>query len=135
MANKYLGMAKQAGNERALVIDCWQFIIPDKQYTDPFARGYLARFSGVFDLEEEEFVNFQMSAHQGDEYGQYYLGLCYLEGTGTTTNIDEGIQWLTKSAEQGYYDAQREIGIRCQWNGDIELSKKWYKKAYAQEKE
>lgn len=149
--NKYFGMAQDLGNERALVMNCWQFIRLGASYNDPFARGYFSIYSGVGN-EEEQFADFQMSAHQGDEYGQYYLGLCYMGGTGTEINTDEGIKWIAKSAEQGFYEAQRELETIYQRNinlMEIEhlggsdwlaenlgldlLSKKWGKKANAQD--
>lgn len=138
--NKYIRMAQDLGNERALVIYCWQFIRLGASNNDPFARAYLSRYSGAGN-EEQQFANFQMSAHQGDEYGQYYLGLCYIEGTGTEKNTEEGIKWITKSAEQGFYEAQRELETRYQRDclGEVTnvhlklLSEKWWKKANAQD--
>lgn len=48
-------------------------------------------------------------ADAGDKECQYVLGICYLNGYGTQQNIGLCREYLTKSANQGYAAAQRDL--------------------------
>lgn len=41
-------------------------------------------------------------AQAGDADAQCFLGLCYIAGVNTASDIPKGIEWLDKSANQGY---------------------------------
>lgn len=54
---------------------------------------------------EEALKWFHKSAGQGYSYGQYNLGVMYLEGSGVAKNESEAVKWFTKAAEQWHIDA------------------------------
>lgn len=82
---------------------------------DFFVRGY-CYYRGyhltTIDYKQAVYY-FTKSAMLGDEYAQYYLGLCYLNGYGVygDNNEQKGIEWLRKSAEQGLYVAQEQLSF------------------------
>jgi TPR repeat protein len=45
-------------------------------------------------------------ANQNDAKACYNLGLMYHDGDGVTQNLDEAVNWFTKSASLGYKEAQ-----------------------------
>lgn len=49
-------------------------------------------------------------AQQGDASSQFQLGWLYLEGNGVPQDLQQGINWYTRSAEQGYAFAQTALG-------------------------
>lgn len=66
-------------------------------------------------------------------YGQYNLGLLYLQGLGVTKDSKEAFEWLRKSAEQGNREAQNQLG-NMYFNGDgveknIHEAMKWAEKS------
>lgn len=42
---------------------------------------------------------------------QYYLGLCFLNGTGVVRNEGIAVDWLGKAAEQGLDEAKKMLDI------------------------
>ena len=73
---------------------------------------------------------------QGNAYGQYDLGFCYLTGKGVEQDQREAAKWLRKAAEQGHDDAQYNLGVSyLQGLGvtkDEHDAVKWYRKAAEQ---
>ena len=57
------------------------------------------------------FENFRKAAEQGNAEAQYYLGSCFLNGTGTARNPQEAARWFAKAAEQKLPAAQMWLGI------------------------
>lgn len=49
-------------------------------------------------------------AQQGDASSQFQLGWLYIEGNGVPQNLEQGIDWYTRSAQQGYAFAQTALG-------------------------
>ena len=49
-------------------------------------------------------------AEMGDAFAQYDLGMSYLEGDGVEKNVEEGVRWLKKSAENCLEAAQVAMG-------------------------
>lgn len=49
-------------------------------------------------------------AELGDAEAQCFCGKLYLTGKGTEKDPDKAVEWLTKSAEQGYEDAEYTLG-------------------------
>lgn len=54
----------------------------------------------------------QPEAESGDAHAQFLLGMLYLNGEGVEHDIDTGIAWLERSADQGYALAQLRLGQR-----------------------
>lgn len=50
------------------------------------------------------------AAGKGNFHASYYLGLCYLRGTGVEKNTDEALKHLITAAEKGHQFARRELG-------------------------
>ncbi|KAA6315355.1 Secretory immunoglobulin A-binding protein EsiB, partial [termite gut metagenome] len=48
---------------------------------------------------------------QGEEEGQYNLGMCYDNGAGTPVDHKLAFEWFKKSSDQGYSLAQHNLGI------------------------
>lgn len=56
---------------------------------------------------------------------QYYLGVCYYKGEGVKQDISTAVYWWTKSAEQGYLDAQAELADVYYEEGNYSEAVKW----------
>ncbi len=56
---------------------------------------------------------FSKSAEQGYAEAEYFVGGCYLEGIGVSTNYELANEWLEKALEHGYVSAAYELGINC----------------------
>jgi hypothetical protein len=54
--------------------------------------------------------DYQRLARDGDARSQYQLGLLYLYGQGVDRSPERGIDWLKRSAQNGYYLAAAELG-------------------------
>ena len=77
--------------------------------------------TGYADTLEEKAAFFRANlakAEKGDAKAQLQVGNCYLDGFGVQLDDEKGIDWMYKAAQQGYVQAQRELGMRF-----IELSK------------
>jgi|SaaInlV_110m_DNA_1040235.scaffolds.fasta_scaffold01725_5 hypothetical protein len=79
----------------------------------------------------KSFEEWKSLAEQGDAEGQYSTGLLYGLGRGTDLDMKQAVQWLEKSAEQGYKDAQNKLGLIYS-NSNPEESAKWYRKSAEQ---
>jgi TPR repeat protein len=78
---------------------------------------------------KEAIAWFRKSADQGYVYGQYNLGVAYLEGSGVPKDYSEAIKWFIKAAEQWlpsamnnlaalYYTGQgvaKDLVAACMW--------------------
>ena len=81
----------------------------------------------------EDFQSYLTSAKNGDMYGQYNAGVCYLRGLGVSQNYEQAAYWFRKSADQGLADAQYALANRY-YNGegvtqDYVQAVDWYRKA------
>jgi uncharacterized protein len=54
---------------------------------------------------------FRKSAEQGYGYGQYNLGVAYMEGSGVPKDEGESIKWFLKAAEEGISDAMGNLAM------------------------
>lgn len=93
LAIQYLKKAAYAGNAEALYmlgnIYAEGILVP-KEYT--YAFGY-----------------YLLGALKGDKKAQHQLSMCYFKGRGTTQDYENGLKWLSKSANQGYVLAQMDL--------------------------
>ncbi|MDD6002098.1 MAG: AarF/UbiB family protein [Bacteroidales bacterium] len=78
-------------------------------------------------------------AEKGDEKAQFIVGNCYLYGVCVDKNIKIAIEWILKSAEQGYVYAQNFIGncyndLNSTYGLDFDVKSAvvWYSKASIQ---
>lgn len=55
------------------------------------------------------FGYYLMAAMKGDKRAQHKLAFSYLNGRGTTQDFESGIKWLSRSANQGYVLAQKDL--------------------------
>ena len=58
---------------------------------------------------------YRKAADQGDEDGQYGLGLMYEDGKGVAKDYKQAVYWYRKAADQGHEDAKQaleELGAR-----------------------
>ena len=79
------------------------------------------------------------TAEFGDAIAQYKLGLMYYVGEGVNKNFELATEWLIKSAEQNYADAQNTLGewyssdLKGNYNQlDEERAVYWFSKAAEQ---
>jgi len=61
----------------------------------------------------QAFKLFKAAADQGYPHAEYLLALCYRDGKGTETNINESILWLQRAASNGLANAQVVLGKHC----------------------
>ena len=52
------------------------------------------------------FQTAQQAANVGEPPAEYFIGRCYVEGTGAEKDPQEGLKWIRRAAEQGLAEAQ-----------------------------
>ena len=88
--------------------------------------------------QDQDFASVQGKARGGDAIAQYYLARDYISGTGVARDPVQGLAWLRKSAEQGYFGAEYALAYMY-LNGAEKLPKdeheaaKWFRKAAKQQ--
>lgn len=89
--------------------------------------------TGMMHLSEGRYntaLPFLMEASErGDNRAQREIGMMYIMGLGVDTDHDEGMKWITQSAENGNHNAQYILGCSYENSNNYEEAKKWYKKA------
>jgi TPR repeat protein len=65
--------------------------------------------SGNYSVAFQKLKNLANANCDPNEY--YYLGLFYLNGYGTETDVDAAVYWLTKSAKKGNKDADEVLKV------------------------
>ena len=68
--------------------------------------------TGVNKSDQEAFRWFKKSAENGDDWGQYNLGVLYDDGTGTAENKSLATKWYRKAAAQGNSSAKQKIPVK-----------------------
>lgn len=58
----------------------------------------------------EKFLLYRQAAETGSPEGEYYLGLCYLDGTGVTADTVKAIECAKKAADKGFAPAKSFLG-------------------------
>ena len=77
-------------------------------------------------------IDFADDGEQGLDKAQYKLGLFYLKGIGTDEDANKAMDWLQKSAEQGYPPAQFRLGklyAGATGGGNYKRALDWLQKA------
>jgi TPR repeat protein len=99
---------------------------------DSYAVGHGHFFGiGVPESKKTALHYFKLSAEEGSEHGQMMLFKCLRYGYAVLPDEQQGFYWLLKSAEQGFAQAQYELGYQfgTEYSKNIELSKIWFQKA------
>ena len=71
----------------------------------------------------------QPLAQQDDAKAQYNLGVMYEEGRGVQQDYQQAAAWYEKAANQGYVQAQNNLGAWYEVHRDYEQAMFWYQKA------
>ena len=76
-----------------------------------FVSGCATVKKEVSTKQEDRLMPVVQEAEKGDAKAQFLLGLMYRAGHGVPQDDSKAIQWLQKSAEQGYDEAQLYLGM------------------------
>jgi len=74
----------------------------------------------------------RLSAWLGNVYAQYGLAIMYNTGNGVPQSYANAEKWCRKAAEQGYADAQFDLGYLYYKSKDYFEAVWWYHKAAEQ---
>ena len=81
----------------------------------------------------QSFKTLSQAAELGHPEAQYNLGYSYLEGLGTSKNVEAANQWFLKSAKQDFVDAQFKLAYSYVLGRgvqkDMEKAFTWFSKA------
>ena len=78
----------------------------------------------------ELFKDILKLAEAGDIFAQNELADMYLYGYGIEEDEEEGVKWLKKSAEAGYWSSMNDLGNVCYNQGNYEEAVEWYRKGF-----
>ena len=78
----------------------------------------------------ELFEDILKLAEAGDIFAQNELANLYLYGDGIEEDEEEGVKWLKKSAEAGYWSSMNNLGNVCYNQGNYEEAVEWYRKGF-----
>lgn len=98
-----------------------------------FNAGVVAYLMGEYDKAYSTMRSLAETADHG--YAQYYLGMMYLKGQGTSRDVEQAAKWLRSSAEHSIPQAQYNLA-KLYMKGvgvprDYERAYIWYKTAAA----
>jgi hypothetical protein len=65
--------------------------------------------------EPKEIADVRRRAEGGDAQAQFNLGRKYIDAQGVAKDDRQALVWYRKAAEQGYADAQFELGVFIEW--------------------
>jgi TPR repeat protein len=79
------------------------------------------------------FQHYKHAAELGNDWAQYNLGHCYLDGQGTQRDAQQAFYWYDKAAAQGHGRAMNLLA-RCYEEGwgverQLETAYDWYRKS------
>jgi len=82
-------------------------------------------------------MDLEKRAQQGDAFAQFYLGINYEHGQGVPQDKAKALEWITKSANLGFAEAQRDLASRYYFGCErvpqnYVLAAEWYTKAAKQ---
>jgi len=87
--------------------------------------------------QAQAFADLLQKAQSGDAKAQFNLAFAYIMGNGVIANNEKGIEWLRKSADQGYAGAEVALGYLYEKGmpghpADPHQAASWFKKAARQ---
>ena len=88
-----------------------------------------------YDKKPNDKANFESclyKARQGDTQAQNNVGVMYKLGDGVTQDYKQAVKWYRKAAEQGFAEAQYNLGEMYAVNQDYKQALKWLTKAAEQ---
>ncbi len=77
---------------------------------DAFLQCWLGDFYEMNARDDDAVYWYRQSATQGNEEGQYKLGVMYEEGRGVPQDLQQAVFLYRKAAEQGHAEAQWQLG-------------------------
>ena len=92
-------------------------------------NGKLDETTGVPQDYVEAAKQYRKAAEKGYAKAQYYIGVCYADGTGVEQSLDYASKWWHLAAKQGDADARRALGYSYDApsvNYDEDEAIKWY---------
>ena len=97
------------------------------------------RNSASAEVRQAKLKSYRDLCSQGDSFGQFLLGQCYLYGFGVSRDYKRAAELYTLSAEQGNAWGQYRLG-HCYYMGhgvtkNRDLARQWWKRAAAQDHE
>ena len=82
------------------------------------------------DVGQLDIKEIRQRAKSGDNECQYFLGLCYLNGSdGVKQNSSHAVMWLNKAASSGHVSAQYVLGEYYEENSRYDKASQWYRMA------
>lgn len=72
---------------------------------------------------------YREQAEQGNPQAQTQLGNLLLQGQGVEKNVEEGVAWYVKAANQGSAEAQNKLGLLFNLTKDFNQASYWFRKA------
>jgi TPR repeat protein len=81
--------------------------LPVVSQADPYEEALADLTDGEF---RSAFRDFKRLARKDHTQAQYQLGMLYIFGKGVGQDVEQGIEWLKRSAENGSYLAANELG-------------------------
>ncbi len=103
-------MKREGKSIRTLVTLLWLIAgaaLPAVSQADPYDEAMAALAEGEF---RSAYRDFKRLARKDHTESQYQLGMLYLFGKGVTQDVEQGMEWLKRAAENGSYLAANELG-------------------------
>lgn len=107
-------------------------------FRDDFIERALNIFNGTGEKQNKALAisMFMDAALQGKAEGQFYYGICLIQGNGIEKDVSTGYEWIYKAAEGGDSSAQAAIAYAFYYGmpypKDDFLAKEWFEKAALQ---
>ena len=81
--------------------------LPTASQADAYDEALTAMANGEY---RSAYRDFKRLARKDHTRAQYQLGMLFLFGKGVGQDVEQGIDWLTRAAENGSYLAANELG-------------------------
>ena len=84
----------------------WERFNAKRQFQLGMSYLYLSGTVGTPENTQETLRLFHQSAKQGYAEAQFFLGMCYANGSGVPQNKKKALKWYRQAAEQGHERAK-----------------------------